>query len=51
MGSLQTEINDDLANPTHKDPLLQGNTHNANLVCTVARQDNQQLQATLRSVR
>ena len=24
IGSLQTEINDDLANPTHKDPLLQG---------------------------
>jgi hypothetical protein len=51
MGSLQTEINDDLANPTHKDPLLQGNTRTANLVCTVARQDNQQLQATLHSAR
>jgi hypothetical protein len=49
MGPLQTEINVDLANPTHKDPLLQGNTRTANLVCTVARQDNQQLQATLRS--
>jgi len=51
MGSLQTEINDDIANPTHKDPLLQGNTRTANLVCTVARQDNQQLQATLHSAR
>ncbi len=49
MGPLQTEINDDLANPTHKDPLLQGNTRTVNLTCTVARQDNQQLQATLRS--
>ncbi len=47
MGSLQTEITDDIANPSHKDPLLQGNTKTANLVCGVARQDDQQLQTTL----
>ncbi|MGD0983935.1 MAG: hypothetical protein ABSA65_08980 [Acidimicrobiales bacterium] len=48
MGSLQTEIENDLANPNHKDPLLQSNTHTANLVCAAAEQDGQRLQTTLR---
>ena len=45
--SLQNEVDNDVSNPSHKDALLEPNTHTASQVCSIAEQDNQQLQLTL----
>jgi hypothetical protein len=51
MSSLQTEIGNDLSNPSHKDPLLRSNTHTVSQVCAAVQRDDRQLQSTLRAAR
>ena len=46
--SLQNEVDNDVSNPSHKDALLEPNTHTASQVCSIVEQDNQRLQLTLR---